>query len=254
MTKIVFIGDSHIHSIKDALISQLHDNVSVGDVSAYRLRKTKNGRQIGDLSLDDSTKLVGRLDSDACVVSMIGGNQHQLTSLIQHPNAFDFFSPDDSSMPNLASEIIPYNQMERFFEELLKRNDVLRMQALRSACRGRMFHLCPPPPKESAEHILGNHETDFAARGILDKGVSPPRLRLKTWLTQVSVLSKLTKQIGVELLPPPPTAITENGFLAELYYAKDATHANQLYGQLILEQISNAIEGTSNLPQHSANL
>jgi hypothetical protein len=36
---------------------------------------------------------------------------------------------------------------------------------------------------------------------------------------------------------PPAEAVTEDGFLAENCYAKDATHGNRRYGEMVLKQI-----------------
>lgn len=90
MTKrIVIIGDSHTDAIKRAIKNKLFGDIKNVDISAYRYLKEKNGTKIGDLSEDEVDAMVSELNPSDLLVSTIGGNQHQVVSLIQHPIKFD---------------------------------------------------------------------------------------------------------------------------------------------------------------------
>lgn len=236
--RIIVIGDSHTHAIKRALKTRHGLHPAHVEIEAYRYSRIKNGKTIGDLSAEQVIECVAELGSDDLVVSTIGGNQHQTLSLVQHPVPFSMFLPEES-VPSESDPdcIIPYAQLWDVFERGLRGKDGIRLQQLREAARCRVIHLVPPPPKADAVHILKRHETDFAKAGILDKGISPASLRLKMWQLQTNVMKKLTGEWGVELLLPPLQALDAQGFLAPVYYAEDATHANTDYGALQVAQI-----------------
>ena len=86
-------------------------------------------------------------------------------------------------------------------------------------------------------NILKKFETDFARKGLAEKGLSPAGLRQQIWALQNEVLAELLQDHGVRLIPPPAGTMTETGFLDPMYYAQDATHANWEYGQKILESL-----------------
>jgi len=100
-----------------------------------------------------------------------------------------------------------------------------------------VVHLQPPPPKRDNDHILRHHESRFSEDRIADLGVSTPELRMAFWQLQATLLASLCAELDIEVLPPPPGALDPDGFLAEAFYASDATHANPLYGELVLQQI-----------------
>lgn len=236
--RILVFGDSHTHAIKKALKSRLYVRDERIEIEAYRYSSIKNGKEIGDLSLDKVIDQVSELKKHDLVVSTIGGNQHQALSLVQHPIPFDICMPNATDTSIMATQsIIPYVQMWDVFERGLIAKDGTRLRQLREAANCTVVHLSPPPPKEDAAHILKRHESDFAKAGILIKGVSNAALRLKMWQLQIDVLKKLTKEWDIQLLPPPAQALDAQGFLATDYYADDATHGNAAYGALLIEQV-----------------
>lgn len=235
MRKIVIAGDSHSDAVKRALT--LIKQTLSSDVSVYRLSKIKDGQPFGDIPLHDVSSIAKTMLEDDIVVSMIGGNQHQILGLVQHPRPFDFFMPGSDLPVDQSCEIIPYHAVRDIFAAGLRSGDGVKLRTLREAATCRMVHMTPPPPKEDAEHILRRFESHFAKAGLSERGVSTPTLRLKLWIVQVDVLKDLCTELGVELLPPPPGTLTDLGFLEPKYYANDATHANTDYGLMILRQL-----------------
>jgi hypothetical protein len=43
--------------------------------------------------------------------------------------------------------------------------------------------------------------------------------------------------LGVDFVPPPAEAVDAAGFLKPQYWTRDPTHANHLYGRLLMKQI-----------------
>jgi hypothetical protein len=239
--RILVFGDSHTVALERA-----HTQRASSDnphISVLRLSKVKDGKEIGDISLDAAVSMVAESAPDDLIASTIGGNLHQVVGLVQHPVAFDFIEPGDQSPPDSQPcVLIPYQTIWSFFERSLRRNDGQRIKTLREAAGRPIYHLLPPPPKESTAHILQRNETAFQKAGIATKGVTPAPIRLKLWRLQCAVLRYLCTEWGFHLLPPPDGTQTPEGFLKPEYYKNDATHANAGYGELVLRQLEAVAE------------
>lgn len=233
--KMFLFGDSHSHAIQRAIEKRRGKEKPV-PLSAHRLLKLKNGREIGDTSIEQFAEIISGLSPEDVVFSVIGGNQHAVFSTIQHPQAFDFFTPDGKTA-DPAAEAVPYRALEDAFFHGLSTGDGKSIEALRKATSARVVHILPPPPKANNSFIEQNHETRFAEQGLASQGVSPPSLRLKFWELQSRVLERICTALGVEVMRPPPRTVDEDGFLRPEYYAQDATHANWRYGERLLRAI-----------------
>jgi hypothetical protein len=167
---------------------------------------------------------------------MIGGNQHAVYSTIQHPQPFDFFTPESGGVAESTAELIPYRALEDIFARGLRTGDGRSLEALRSGTVARVVHVLPPPPKRDNAHITNHHESSFA-EDLPQHGVSPPELRLKFWNLQTRVLKQICGEFGIEIMLPPPATVDEDGFLRPEYYARDATHGNWLYGERVIREL-----------------
>lgn len=235
MIRIIFFGDSHTVAVRSALSGYpLPDNVQV---TVHQLTKIKNGALTGTISHADAVLVCKHLSKDDLVVSMVGGNQHSVIGLVQHPIPFDFADGKGDVHVTEGVTLIPRSAMEGFFETGLRRNDCSRILQLAAAGAHRTVHLSPPPPKADEAHILKRVETAFLASGIFEKGISPAPLRQKLWQLQCKMLDKVLGEAGVDVLPPPLDTMTDDGFLDPAFYARDATHANAAYGGAVLRQV-----------------
>lgn len=256
--RIVLFGDSHSHAVQRAIEKRKGKGQPV-PVVAYRLLKDKTDRevgtsliarfigkfsflenregQLGDIRLEAFIKTIRTLRRDDVVLSMIGGNQHAVFSTIQHPQRFDFFTPQGEPTEEPPLEIVPYRAFEDVFIKGLSKGDGQSIKALRGATVARLVHIIPPPPKADNAHIERHHESLFAKDGLTSRGVSPPELRLKFWNLQTRVLEQLCAEIGVEVMMPPARTVDEDGFLRPEFYANDATHGNWRYGERVLREI-----------------
>lgn len=233
--RIILFGDSHSYAVQRAIERRVAKDIAV-PLQAHRLRKIKNGIVMGDTSFEEFLAEASTLSEDDVVVSMIGGNQHAVFSTVQHPQHFTFMLPGDQAARSDA-EIIPYRALAQHFETGIRGRDGQSLSALRKATCSRIVHLQAPPPKRDNDHILKHHESRFAEDKIADLGVSAPELRMAFWQLQATLLTRLCAELDIEVLPPPPGALDPDGFLAEAFYASDATHANPLYGEEVLRQI-----------------
>jgi hypothetical protein len=240
--RALLFGDSHAHAVQRAIDKRQGKGQPI-PLSAHRLLKEKNGVRIGTTSFEDFLTLIAKLGPKDLVVSMIGGNQHAVYSTIQHPQPFDFFSPDVRGVQN-ESEIIPYQAIDHAFDFGLRAGDARSLEAIRSATIARVAHVLSPPPKRNNDYIVQNHESVFA-KDMRERGVSPAELRLKFWKMQSRVLMRICGELGIEVMPPPPLTVDKAGFLLEDYYANDATHANWLYGERVVREIERRYLGGS---------
>jgi hypothetical protein len=234
--RILVFGDSHTQALQHA--HKKRASSGNFDISALLLARLKNGKEFGDISLDAAASMAAESSPDDLVVSTIGGNLHQVFGLVQHPTAFDFIEPGSPSSPDSQPcVLIPYQTIWAVFEGRLRQKDGHKIATLREAAARPIYHLLPPPPKESTAHILQRYESAFEQAGIAAKGVTPAPIRLKLWRLQCAVLRSLCTEWGVRLLPPPEGTQTPEGFLKPEYYKNDATHANPAYGELALRQL-----------------
>lgn len=236
--KIIIVGESHSRAPAVAVLRKLElpDDI---ELVVHRLTRIKNGRLIGTIAYEDILALCGTLNKDDMIVSMIGGNQHAALSLIQHPRPFDVANRKGEMPQTLEDgnlEMVPRNALRALFDRTFRHNDGKRILAIADAGPQRTIHLMAPPPKEDTAHILRKVETDYAAKGILEKGVSPAPLRQRIWDIQNEALGTVLAEGGVDLLPPPDDTTQEEGFLKPEYYDADATHANAQYGEKIIQQ------------------
>lgn len=233
--RILLFGDSHTYAVQRAIERRSARGLGV-PLTAHRLLKTKNDVVMGDTTFEEYLALTGKLDQQDVAVSMIGGNQHAVFSTIQHPQRFTFLMPSDGGAAE-GAELIPYRALAQHFDAGIRGRDGQSLAALRKATRARVVHLLPPPPKRDNAHIMKHHESKFAQDNIAALGVSAPELRMAFWQLQVRLLEELCTELNIEVLPPPPSALDSDGFLAPEFYASDATHANASYGELVLQQI-----------------
>lgn len=243
---ILLFGDSHSYAVGRAVEKRKGKGHPV-PLTVHRLSKEKNGKRIGDTTMEQFLDRIRKLAPDDVVLSMIGGNQHAVLSTIQHPEPFDFFTPQAWGMPQPAScAVVPFKALEDAMTKGLRNGDAKSLRAIRQATAARVVHIIPPPPKADNAFIQGHHESLFAGAGIATLGVSHPVLRLKFWMLQTLVLRRICRKLNIELLMPPRVAVTE-GFLKPDYYADDATHANWRYGERLLREIEKRF-----IPDHGA--
>lgn len=236
--RVLLFGDSHCYAVQRAIERRVKRGKRV-PVTAHRLQKThwKSGQIVGDTRFEDFLEIIRPLERDDVVLSMIGGNQHAALSTIQHPQRFDFLERRKDEPLDPDAEIVPYRMVASYFASALAGGDGRSLRALRAATSARVVHIIPPPPKRDSAFIQEYHETVFAREGIQAQGVSAPALRMKFWQLQTKTLKDIAAKAEIELMLPPAAAVDEAGFLAPEYYAKDATHANPDYGELVLREI-----------------
>lgn len=235
--RIIFVGDSHIHAVQAGLARTAPRPGGIS-IEAYRISTLKNGVTIGDLTFEEALDRARALSPDDLLVTLLRGNQFNSMGLIQHPRPFDLIVPEVSELsPNPAAEIIPLQTMRAYFERTLRTGYGKQLLRFAEACGAQVACLAPPAPKEDTDHIMRNAETYFRDHGVSDFGVTPAIVRLKLWTLQQQALASFCKRHDLLFFGNPTEARDEAGYLRRQYYARDATHGNAGYGELVLQQI-----------------
>ena len=238
MRKVLFVGDSHIHAIQEALKSRT-DVPPELDIEALRLGSLENTKVAVDITIDGAIEKAKLLSAGDVFVAVLRGNQFNSVGLIQHPRPFDVLMPEETGEHMLlGAEIIPLQALKNFFFESLVNGYGRNLLQFRRNCAARMACLTPPAPKEDAEHIKRGAETYFRELGIGEIGVTPAPLRLKLWTLQQQALESFCRDNYIIYFDNPPETRDQAGFLKREYYAGDATHGNKKYGSRVLWQIA----------------
>lgn len=240
--RVVVIGDSHTAAIKRARdFEERADQYS--HIEVLRFRKEKGDDQLGDVDFDDFCKRISRFTEDDMIFSTIGGNQYAVISTIRNPADFYFLeSSADEDVVSDNAQLVPNRALRSYLEPPLRINVVALVERIKMHTRAQVFHVLPPPPKADNDFISQHFESRFLEEGIAELGPSRPKFRLKCWQMQSELLMQICAEAGIGIVPPPPEAMTADGFLAEPYYGKDVTHGNRRYGELVLKQVLEIFE------------
>ena len=235
--RIALFGDSHTAAIQAA--KDYPDRRHVYEhVRIHRLRKIKNGKDVGDTDLTEFCEIIRNFAEDDFVFSAVGGNQYAVVSTVQSPIDYDVLtSPDDGELSSPDLTLVPFRALVGHIERGIRGSLGPVLREIRNSTRAQVIHLAPPPPKKSNDFIARHFESRFAKQGLGDLGPTRPELRLKCWRLQNDALSALCAEIGVVLVEPPWRTVTPEGYLSERCYAKDVTHGNRRYGEYVLKDI-----------------
>lgn len=168
------------------------------------------------------------------VFSLIGGAVHGVIGMLVHPRRFDFVLPWEPELPlDPAAEVLPALAVRGMLEALMTEYLALMVE-LRKLCRGPMFHLEAPPPYADAQRM--HADIPWALYPGMCQEISPAPMRCKLWRLHSRIVSDWCAAAGVTFVACPAPAVDADGFLGEPYYG-DGAHANEAYGELVLDQM-----------------
>lgn len=234
--KIIVIGDSHINAIRSASEKRGRNGRDDGSIEFILLRRShsRNGVHMGN-TIEETIRVISSCRSGDVIAISPRGSEHLKFSIIKHDSNFDYYTPDILSLPDEA-DIIPYSIIyDRFMKSA--ENEFTLHNAIRKVWPGPLYRLCAPPPLGNNDHVAANADTYYRNRGVSFKGVNDPFFRLKAWKVELAVTQVECKIYDMRLLMPPASCLTTDGFLAEKVYGRDATHANAIYGDHVLQEL-----------------
>lgn len=168
------------------------------------------------------------------VISMIGGNSHNVLALIQPGPPFDVHVHGNYELPSPGATIVPHSAI--FDAIALRANRWLKAFSFLAERFGPIVHVEPPPPICDDEFIRSGIAQKMAEKGQADFVVTPAVMRRKLWCIQNEVFREAGKPFNVIYLDAPKAAQDAHGFLLPEYWG-DPTHANTAYGKLVIEEL-----------------
>ncbi len=221
MKKILVIGNSHVFALQGAKTAdELFD--------FYHL----NHIEISELSGINT-------DNYLSIILLVKGNYHHAFSIANYPESFDFYLPENPNLPiNQNARILPVSLVYKILKRGMEEQFSITNQLLQIFNNSTFYQVCSPPPFSSNEFIKKN-PGNFAYK-ISKLGVSPSAFRYKLWRLHTKIVRDNCEKLGITFIDVPEQSLDGAGFLAEKYIPKGsfcATHANTLYGDLVLNQI-----------------
>lgn len=256
--KVICIGNSHIGALSVAGV----EDWSQGrrrpyDLFAGRLGHSDyapvfdgqgclNPQLVDDLTQARQGVAASRLhligtgfdESDRNVlVSMVGGNAHNLLALVQPPRPFDFVLGEKPDLPlDGGSERLAEAEVAAVLSSAVEGEIAPILRAMAHSVGGEIWHLESPPPIRSNDHIARHLEARFQGQPGGTR-VSSPALRYKLWRLHSAAVRKCCDELGIRFLEHPAEGVDTDGFLREEHVPANATHAAPSYGRLQLDQI-----------------
>lgn len=182
---------------------------------------------------------------DADVLLLWGGNEHLSRFLFAADPLFDFYL---RSHPSFECEQDAILVPEMQVRALLNRGNIALPHVLKKLLEvpGCRVVVCgTPPPKGDDKRLkdLLSKEPSFVKKAhelgikVQDVKFTPRNIRRKLWIVVQELFQEIAEAHSAEFRPVPPFAFTKDGFLANEYWADDATHANIAYGAKFLEEL-----------------
>jgi hypothetical protein len=175
----------------------------------------------------------------------IGGNEHNVLSMAQPARRYDFILGENPDLPlDQSGEIIPESAVRETLRAWMSDKTAV-LRAIRKVSEAPMIQIEPPPPLPR-EQVLAYPKEFF--RSILEqRKLSSDLLRYKMWRVQAKLMRDLCDEADVLYVETLPDMIDEAGMLAKKAWGKDATHANEFYGEAMvaeaLRRLSDILEG-----------
>ncbi len=169
------------------------------------------------------------------VLTSMGGNEHNVLSISQRDGKFDFWLGENLGLPcdPRATMITESALRETLRDYLEEKMQILR--AIRVATDVPIVQVEPPPPLPR-EQVLAYPKEFF--RSLLDRRtLAPDLLRHKVWRVQCSLMRQICADFGVGYVETHPDMIDASGMMARHAWGADATHANDVYGEAMIELV-----------------
>ncbi|MBV9571539.1 MAG: hypothetical protein JO056_09905 [Alphaproteobacteria bacterium] len=232
--RVAVVGHSHIAALMQghAKWREASETATVGFVPLHN-PEYRPPLLAGALNPRVGQAIVER-EPDA-VLSCVGGNEHNVLGLLNHPVPFDFILPEEPDLPlNQIVDLIPAKIVEIWLQTSLERMTFRLLGAVRQCVQVPVFHLESPPPIPSDEFIRSRPEAAFEDK-IGELGVAPAMLRYKLWRLRNFLVRNFVARIGVGYVSAPKDMQDEHGMLLEAGW-HNSTHANSAFGEQALKK------------------
>lgn len=169
------------------------------------------------------------------------GNEHNALYFFQSSPAFDFVSRSVRQLKEDA-QIVPQAAIaDRFRKNSLNQLETW-LHRLRAAGPRKLALIGGPAPKRDNPQLRALLSGEpFYAEQIERLGAAPETVaitdsfvRLKLWRLLQDLNEEAARKCGAVYVGAPEETMDADGFLKEEYWSRDITHANRVYGAIML--------------------
>ncbi|MCB1541575.1 MAG: hypothetical protein KDJ25_12285 [Rhodoblastus sp.] len=240
MLNFVGLGHSHIVALAKGAYALEAKGAEVGGRAICgRFRYLYDADFTPPFADEARTRLnpaIGAVLSDGAadfVLLSIGGNEHNVVSMRQPARRFDFILGETPDAPlDPKAEIVPEAAIRETLRDYMSEN-MRVLEAIRAASDLPMALVEPPPPLPRAQVLA--YPKEFFRSQIDQRSMSPDILRRKVWRVQVGMMRRACAALGVAYIETPPDMFDADGLLKTSACGQDATHANESYGETMIE-------------------
>lgn len=242
--KCVIIGHSHINALVSAAKSASSIANTQNEVEFLLVRMPArtppvlfqtDGQWTPNPAVIAELERAGAFNDPTCVyVSILGGNEHNVLGLLEHPKPFDI-----AAGHRLDAQHIPEGLIRKLLEQHTREVRTEFLPHLLSRTTGPFLVIETPPPIASAEHIA-NHLDPYFGLTREQIVVAPAELRMQLWMITRDLIQKTCADLGIPYIKTPNDSLAD-GFLAPQYWSTDATHANAAHGEMWLQRLHSMI-------------
>ena len=185
------------------------------------------------------TEILAQERPDLVLLS-IGGNEHIALSVLRQHGRVDFILGEqpDLALDEGATMLTEAAIRETLRERMSETCDIL--VALRRATAAPLVCIEPPPPLPDAQILA--YPKEFFRRVADPDRLSPEIFRYKMWRVQSGIYRDLCAAHDIAFASVDGRFIAPPGVLARDAWGADATHANTLFGEAMVEQAIRLME------------
>lgn len=224
-SRLIVLGNSHSEALP-------RDPLDGFDLTIHWLM-VKNASRFGTLTMPEAAALAASLTERDALILMHLGSLHNIIGLLNHETPYAFLQEQGKSTGVEGAQIIPVSTLQATFAAVIARDAVVA--AMKTATRARVFHIMPPPPKQAITRDYSSKV--YHGNSVAELGFSPPAHRLGLWRLEDALVSDYVEKLGITHVTPPENTLTAEGYLAPIFCADDATHANRAYGKALMDHL-----------------
>ncbi len=228
-------GHSHVVALAHGYDTMLADGTAPPGVFRYLYAPAYSPVLTGEKGRESLNPALAKLIAEGNhrgLVLSIGGNQHNVLSILQLHEKYDFVLGDDPSLPlDAEAEIYPEAMIRETLRDWLDPS-FRELAAFRAASDLPMVQVAPPPPLPRA-HVLA-HPGELLPDRRRHKAVARDSIRHKVWRVQQNLYRERCAALGIGFVSAPESVRDADGMLAPAFLGTDATHANAAFGRILL--------------------
>ncbi len=174
--------------------------------------------------------------NDTIVMTIFGGNIHNVISLVKAWDDFDFILPSNPDLTlDREAQLVPYAAIKGMLKYRISNPHLDRLKTMSNLLPTCLINIETPPPLGDDKFVLEYMDPFFTEKFGVVTEVIPRTLRHKIWRLSCEIYIEFCRENGIRYHNTPSHLMEENLFLAKQAYLTNATHANSWFGRGMAE-------------------